>query len=142
MKLILVIVLLFSRPVYADERKVADIISYGTVAAQLTFNTIYNWHEPDRKKAIVMEVTKTFFTIAASETLKQFIHEERPDKSDSLSFPSEHSAIASANMGYSYRVGFSLTFTTMAGRVIAKKHHWWDTVAGAGIGMLVDQFIR
>jgi hypothetical protein len=141
MKILLIIVLLWANPCRADERKIADIVSYGTVAAQLTFNTIHNWREPDRKKKIIMEGVKTFFTIAASETVKGFIHEDRPDRSDNKSFWSEHSAIAGANMGWNYKIGFSLTFATMSGRVIAKKHHVWDTVFGALAGMAIDQFI-
>jgi hypothetical protein len=142
MKILLILLLLCPGRAYADEKKAADIISYGTVAAQITFNTIYNWHEPDKKRALVMEAAKNFIVIAASETIKHIVHEERPDKSDNLSFWSEHSALAAVNMGYRYRVGFSLTLATATGRVIAKKHHWWDTAVGAGVGMLVDQFVR
>lgn len=138
----LLVFLLLPTPVYADSVKTADIISYGTVVAQFTFNTIYNWKQPDKKKALIMEGVKTFFVIAASETVKNIVHEDRPDHSDNLSFWSEHSALAAANMGYSYHIGFTLTLGTAAGRVIAKKHHVWDTLAGIGVGMLVDQFIR
>jgi hypothetical protein len=141
-KYLLVIVLLLVRPVYADERKVADIISYGTVATQITFNTVYNWKQTDRKNALVKEVVTDLFIIASSETIKVFVHESRPDKSDNKSFWSEHSALAAGNMRYNYGIGFSLTLGTMSGRVIAKKHHWWDTVVGAGVGMLVDEIIK
>lgn len=139
----IIIVLLLVKPVYADDlRKTADIISYGTVATQITFNTIYNWKEPDKKKALIMQGVKTFFVVASSETIKRFIHEERPDKSDNFSFWSEHSALAAANMGYNYKIGFSLTLGTMSGRVIAKKHHVWDTIVGSLVGMAVDEFIK
>jgi membrane-associated phospholipid phosphatase len=138
----IVIVLLLVKPVYADERKIADVISYGTVATQITLNTIYNWKQTDRKKAIVKEVVTNVLIIASSETIKVIVHEDRPDHSDRKSFWSEHTALAAGNMGYCYSVGFSLTLGTATGRIVAKKHHWWDTLVGAGVGMAVDQFIK
>lgn len=78
----------------------------------------------------------------AAQGLKQFIHEERPDHSDSKSFPSAHTSVAfSAAMTLERRYGWQVglpatvvaTFVGVA-RVEAKKHHWYDVVAGAALG--------
>jgi membrane-associated phospholipid phosphatase len=73
---------------------------------------------------------------------KAVIHEERPDHSDNNSFPSGHSAIAFASATtmykrYGWEVGmpaYALATLTASARVAAKKHHWYDVVAGAAIG--------
>ena len=73
---------------------------------------------------------------------KAVIHEERPDHSNNNSFPSGHSAIAFASATtmykrYGWEVGmpaYALATLTASARVAAKKHHWYDAVAGAAIG--------
>ncbi len=138
----LIIILLLVKPVYADEKKIADIISYGTVVTQITLNTIHSWKEPDRKRALVMEGTRDAIVVATSEIVKRLVHEERPDHSDNLSFWSEHSALAAVNMRYNRGIGISLTIGTASGRIIAKKHNWWDTLAGIGVGVLTEKLVK
>ncbi len=73
---------------------------------------------------------------------KSLIHEERPDNSDNDSFPSGHTARAFAaattlHRRYGWEIGFpayALATLTGGARVGAKKHHWYDVVAGAAIG--------
>lgn len=74
--------------------------------------------------------------------LKHAFPEERPDHSDRRSFPSGHSAesfaaAASLENRYGWRVGlpaFALATFVATARVEARKHHWYDCVAGAAIG--------
>ncbi len=74
--------------------------------------------------------------------LKELIHERRPDGSDDKSFPSGHAAVsfaaaASLENRYGWEVGipaFALASFVSAARVEARKHHWYDVVAGAAIG--------
>lgn len=73
---------------------------------------------------------------------KATIHEQRPDQSDNNSFPSGHSAVAFASATtlykrYGWEVGlpaYGLATLTASSRVAARKHHWYDAVAGAAIG--------
>lgn len=74
--------------------------------------------------------------------LKEVFPETRPDGSNRKSFPSGHTAIsfaaaASLQNRYGWEVGLPATLVaTFVGiaRVKARKHHWYDVVAGAAIG--------
>lgn len=79
---------------------------------------------------------------AVTEGLKAAFPERRPDNSDNKSFPSGHSsmsfaAAATLQNRYGWEVGLPAqvlaSFVGFA-RVKARKHHWYDVVAGAAIG--------
>lgn len=73
---------------------------------------------------------------------KSLIHEERPDHSDDKSFPSGHATLAFAAATTMYRrygwrwgvPAYAIATVVGVARVAARKHHWWDVVAGAAIG--------
>ena len=74
--------------------------------------------------------------------LKEAFPERRPDGSDFKSFPSGHTSVsfaaaASLQNRYGWAVGLPAqavaAFVGLA-RVEARKHHWYDVVAGAAIG--------
>ncbi|EGR3322371.1 phosphatase PAP2 family protein [Vibrio parahaemolyticus] len=75
---------------------------------------------------------------------KKTIDEERPDKSDNDSFPSNHTANAFASatnlyLRYGWEAGlpaYSMAALVGVGRVEAKKHYWRDVLAGAALGTL------
>lgn len=81
--------------------------------------------------------------IGASLILKYAISEERPDHSNHHSFPSGHTGIAFANAAfvqrrYGWKLGapaYALAAYVGWGRVFSRKHHWWDVVAGAALGV-------
>ena len=78
----------------------------------------------------------------AAYGLKRAFPEERPDHSDRRSFPSGHtsvsfSAAASLEDRYGWKAGlpaFAVATFVGVARVEARKHHWYDVVAGAAIG--------
>jgi len=143
----LIIILIIPGRLYADEKKAADIISYGTVVTQIGLNAVHAWKEPNRKHALVMFGTQIFFIVVTSETVKRFVHEDRPDHSDNLSFWSEHSALGCNTSlgkgdGWQFNLSIGLAIATPVGRIVAKKHHWWDTAAGCGVGILFNKAMR
>jgi len=77
-----------------------------------------------------------------SLVLQHIIREQRPDKSDFHSFPSDSAAVAFSAASYlqiRYGWDYGLPAYAIAGfvgysRVEAKKHHWGDVVAGAVLG--------
>ena len=81
---------------------------------------------------------------AITQTGKHFIREQRPDGSNYRSFPSGHTAAAFTgaelirqDYGWGWGGAFYACGAAVAsGRVIHNRHWWWDTVAGAGVGIL------
>ncbi len=79
---------------------------------------------------------------SASEILKHAFPEQRPDRSDRRSFPSGHAsasfaAAATLQNRYGWQVGIPAQLVAAFvgfSRIEARKHHWYDVVAGAGIG--------
>ncbi len=152
MKLLIILLLLFPVRAEADEKQVANAISWGTVLTQIGLDTYRSFKSDDKKKEFLQQGLRTGLTIGVSELLKYFIHEERPDGSDNKSFPSEHSAIGCTatslkkSDGWQFGLSIGLAIGTPVGRVVAEKHHWWDTAVGCGIGLslnaLTEHYVR
>ena len=81
-------------------------------------------------------------TAGVTVTLKELIHERRPDRSGNDGFPSGHTSISFASAAtlesrYGWRAGlpaFAVATFVGAARVQADKHYWHDVMAGAAIG--------
>ena len=79
-------------------------------------------------------------TVGTAYALKNIVREQRPDKSDFQSFPSDTAALAFApaqflwdRYGWEYGVpAYAAAFFVGYSRVEAKKHHWYD-VAASGV---------
>ena len=89
----------------------------------------------------------TVATVGLAYGLKHFIHEERPDKSDNKSMPSDTAALAFApaqflwdRYGWQYGVPAYAAATFVAwSRVDAQKHHWYDVTASAALAFGVSK---
>ena len=82
----------------------------------------------------------------AKTALKAMIKEERPDHSDNQSFPSGHAAMAFAaarSIDKEFRkesiwipiAGYAAATAIGIERVTSDRHHWYDVVAGAAVGV-------
>ena len=78
---------------------------------------------------------------------KHSVKEERPDGTDDRAFPSGHSTIAFAGAHALHKeyghlspwisvAGYTVATFTAVDRVARNRHHWYDAVAGAAIGIL------
>lgn len=81
-------------------------------------------------------------TAGATLILKYAVKEKRPDGSNFHSFPSGHTSTTFAaatflQRRYGWKFGvpaYAVAAYVGWGRVYARKHHWWDVLAGAAIG--------
>jgi membrane-associated phospholipid phosphatase len=98
-----------------------------------------------RDKGMIFLMSNLFLSGAVTG-LKKFTHEQRPDGSDYLSFPSGHTAQAFASAEFlrqEYKdvspwygiAGYAAAAATGALRMYNNKHWLSDVVAGAGIGI-------
>jgi membrane-associated phospholipid phosphatase len=89
----------------------------------------------------------TITTVGTAYAIKQFVREQRPDKSDWKSFPSDTSALAFApaqflwdRYGWEYGVpAYAVAGYVGWTRIDAKKHHWHDVAASAGIAFVASK---
>lgn len=93
-------------------------------------------------KGLVQGAYTAAATLGATMILKYSVKEWRPDHSNRHSFPSGHTSATFATAAfvqrrYGWKLGapaYALATYVGWGRIYAKKHHWWDVVAGAAIG--------
>jgi membrane-associated phospholipid phosphatase len=89
----------------------------------------------------------TVATVGIAYGLKHIIHEQRPDKSDNMSMPSDTAALAFApanflwdRYGWQYGIPAYAAATFVAwSRVDAQKHHWYDVTASAALAFGVSK---
>ena len=99
------------------------------------------------KERTIIFATSQALTAAIVLPSKKLIGEERPDKSNNMSFPSGHAAVAFSTAHFLFREykdtnywlgisGYSFAVFTSVYRVINNKHWVTDVFAGAGVGIL------
>lgn len=124
-----------------------NYLQYAPVAAVYILNAagVHGKHNL-RDRTIILGIS-AILTAGTVEGVKHWTHEERPDGSDFLSFPSGHTATAFAAAEFlrqEYKdvspwygvAGYLAATTTGALRMYNNKHWLSDVVAGAGVGML------
>lgn len=130
----------------ATARTVADVASWGTVAAAELLDTKASWDAPNRLHAFEMQGARVGVTYAAVFAAKLLTHRARPCAPDcgidnpDYSFFSGHTALAFSTLG-GPRLAFSLPLAVSTGglRVAAGKHYLTDVLAGAAVGALTSR---
>ncbi len=129
---------------FGDARALAgNIENSGTgvaIALPLIAGGVAFAHERDWTGMAELGVD-TLATIATAYALKHLVREQRPDHSDFQSFPSDTAALAFAPAAflwdrYGWRYGlpaYAVAGFVAYSRVDARKHHWYDVAASAGI---------
>lgn len=125
-----------------EHRPLADVLS---TISEFTLVGLDVYHdarvsEPGHRWAIAgCDVLKYGSIQLSVEGLKRLTHEERPDHTDFLSFPSGHATNAFAAInGWSWQASISLAVGTAYLRTAANRHRWRDVIAGAALGSLIN----
>lgn len=95
----------------------------------------------------IIYASSQLISAAFTMPLKYLVKEERPDQSNTLSFPSGHSATAFSSAQFMFREykdtnfwlslsGYPFAIFTGVYRMLNDKHWLGDVVAGAGFGIL------
>ena len=101
----------------------------------------HNW-----PKFAVNTIASVGVAFVGKTALKAMIKEERPDHSDNKSFPSGHAAMAFAaarSIDKEFRkdciwipiAGYAAATAVGIQRVARDRHHWYDVLAGAAVGV-------
>lgn len=101
----------------------------------------HNW-----PRFVVNTGASVVVAFGAKTALKAMVKEERPDHSDNKSFPSGHASMAFAaarSIDKEFRkesiwipiAGYAAATAIGVERVVNDRHHWYDVVAGAGVGI-------
>lgn len=123
-----------------------DVLQYVPFGSLFVLKAIGVDSESSWKRMAVNAAASYVFTAGTAWVLKHSIHERRPDGTDNRSFPSGHCAIAFAgahalNKEYGHVspwisvAGYGVATFTAIDRVCRNRHHWYDAVAGAAIGI-------
>ena len=123
------------------------------VVLDLNRNTSYKYKQPTAAAAGEHNWPRFIANTAASvavgfvgkTALKGIIKEDRPDHSDNKSFPSGHATMAFAaarSIDKEFRsesiwipiAAYAAATAVGVERVASDRHHWYDVVAGAGLG--------
>lgn len=120
--------------------KILPVYSFATTVYNSDWDTWYDYDWNGLKQLIVVNLVKSTVT----DTLKENVSEQRPNKRGFDSFPSGHTANAFANAAFIHRrygikqAIFPYVLATFVGysRVQSRWHYTHDVLAGAAVGFL------
>ena len=128
------------------------------IGVQYELGQVIGWNKPGKERTAIVNVTahnwprfivntgaSVVVAFGAKTVLKAVVKEDRPDHSDNKSFPSGHASMAFAaarSIDKEFRsdciwipiAGYAAATAIGVERVVSERHHWYDVVAGAGIG--------
>ncbi|GEP90725.1 phosphatase PAP2 family protein [Chitinophaga terrae (ex Kim and Jung 2007)] len=127
--------------------KIDNYMQYAPAVAVYGLNLAGVKGKHNFKDRTIIYATSQLVSAALVLPTKHLVHEERPDGSNNLSFPSGHTATAFSSAQFMFREykdsnfwlsisGYPIAAMTGIYRVFNDKHWVGDVVAGAGIGIL------
>ncbi len=127
-----------------DFTRAGDVLATALPLTALT--ATFTLDDPDGRNALLGAYT---VTLGSTYLLKHTVSRERPDGSNSLSFPSAHTSSAFAGAGFlQRRYGWEVGLPAYIGagyvgwsRVYADKHHVSDVLAGAALAWSVNYWL-
>lgn len=133
---------------YSDS--VDDVLQYAPYASVFVLKACGVESCDDWKRLAVVTTASWVATAGMGWIVKQSVKEWRPDDSDQKSFPSGHSMIAFAGATALHKefgkvspwisiAGYGMATFVAVDRVARDRHHWYDVVAGAGLGFAVTE---
>ena len=123
-----------------------NVLEYVPTAAVFGLKMCGVEAESSWKRMLTVSVLSFAINGGVVQGLKYSVHETRPEGTDRKSFPSGHTAIAfcgATTLMHEYRkvspwigvAGYAVATTVAVDRVRRNRHHWYDVVAGAAIGI-------
>lgn len=120
---------------------------YAPAAAVYALNLFGVEGKHNLRDRTIIYATSQLITGAIIMPVKYLVKEERPDKTNNLSFPSGHTATAFSSAHFMFREyedkslwlalsGYPLAAFTGIYRILNDKHWVGDVITGAGIGIL------
>ncbi len=136
--------------IFAGMNKVGIIILIMSMYVTMCYGQVVNTEGHDWTRFVVNTGVSVGMSYGVKTVLKAVIKEERPDHSDMQSFPSGHAAMAFAaarSIDKEFRrdniwipiAGYAAATAIGIERVVSDRHHWYDVVAGAGVGIAATE---
>jgi len=149
-KILVVLLLMMSSVVSAQQKHgdgIDDVLQYVPYASVIGLKVCGVESRDQWPKLLVATAASWVVTAGVTYGLKHTVREWRPDETDQKSFPSGHTAFAFAGATMLHKeyghlspwisvAGFGVATFTAVDRVLKDRHHWYDVLAGAGIGVL------